>query len=342
MSDDSLNSLLEKVSRSFYRTMRILPQSVRPQISHAYLLARTSDTIADTEVIPLDRRIEALKLFREGIRGTVGDISFQDFQNQQAGPEQTLIAGIPTLLRILREQSAFDGDRMREVLEIIISGQLLDLERFASANTEIIVALQNENQLDDYTYRVAGCVGEFWTKMCRAHVFPKARLDDSFLLANGIRFGKGLQLVNILRDIPEDLRAGRCYLPGDKLAEIGFAAKDLLSPENEPRFRPLYNRYLDLAESHLAAGWDYTMALPWRFARVRLACAWPILIGIQTLAKLRTGKILEPGNRIKISRPEVKRLIARSTLLYPLPPIWRGLFRGSGSGRESSCVWKAF
>jgi len=58
-----------------------------------------------------------------------------------------------------------------------------------------------------------GCVGEFWTRICRAHLFPTAVLDDAFLLSNGVRFGKGLQLVNILRDLPVDLRHGRCYLP---------------------------------------------------------------------------------------------------------------------------------
>ena len=60
--------------------------------------------------------------------------------------------------------------------------------------------------MDDYTYRVAGCVGEFWTRLCRAHLFPRAVVDDAMLLRDGIRFGKGLQLVNILRDIPADLR----------------------------------------------------------------------------------------------------------------------------------------
>ena len=126
------------------------------------------------------------------------------------------------------------------------------------------IALQTNAELDDYTYRVAGCVGEFWTKICRAHLFPEARLDDAQLLANGIRFGKGLQLVNILRDLPADLRKGRCYLPAEKLDEAGLQPAGLLSPANEAKFLPLYHRYLDAAESHLAAGWAYTNSLPRR------------------------------------------------------------------------------
>ena len=52
----ALNDLLKATSRSFYLTLRVLPAAVRPQIGLAYLLARTTDTIADTELVALDSR----------------------------------------------------------------------------------------------------------------------------------------------------------------------------------------------------------------------------------------------------------------------------------------------
>ena len=55
-----LKELLKQVSRSFYLTMVVLPRSVRGQISIAYLLARATDTIADTELINVDSRIQTL------------------------------------------------------------------------------------------------------------------------------------------------------------------------------------------------------------------------------------------------------------------------------------------
>src|SRR6185436_18281735 len=112
----------------------------------------------------------------------------------------------------------------------ITSGQMLDLSRFGAASQTQIVALRHDAELEDYTYRVAGCVGEFWTRMCRAHIFPRAPLDDARLLADGVRLGKGLQLVNILRDLPRDLRDGRCYLPSEELAPLGLKPSDLLDP----------------------------------------------------------------------------------------------------------------
>jgi hypothetical protein len=60
--------------------------------------------------------------------------------------------------------------------------------------------------------------------------------------------------------------------------------------------------------------------------RVRLACAWPILIGVRTLARLRLENVLEAERRIKISRAEVRALVLRSILRYPFSGPWRRLF----------------
>jgi farnesyl-diphosphate farnesyltransferase len=323
-----LTSVLKEVSRTFYLAMRVLPSSVRQQIGLAYLLARTTDTIADTGMVTVDRRLEALNRLRERIMGANRTpVEFGELAGQQGSPaERVLLERCEEALGLLDGLNDGDLQRVRDVLAIITSGQEMDLRLFGSASGGRLVGLATDKELEDYTYRVAGCVGEFWTKMCRAHVFPRAKLDDALLLANGVRFGKGLQLVNILRDIPVDLRNGRCYLPKGPLLAAGLAADDLLEPRNEPQFRPVYTRYLEKAEGHLTAGWAYTNALPRRYIRVRLACAWPLLIGIKTVAKLRTGNVLDPGHRIKISRAEVKQLMVRSVLLYPFPRAWQRLF----------------
>jgi farnesyl-diphosphate farnesyltransferase len=330
-SNELLTDLLRDVSRSFYLTLRVLPKSIRPQIGLAYLLARTTDTIADTELVPVEQRLRGLQLLRHRILGTISDPMDlgQLAMHQGSAAERVLLEKCDDSLALLESLDPADRQRVRDVLDTITSGQELDLQRFAGVAEPFKgaapIALRTDEELDDYTYRVAGCVGEFWTKMCRAHVFPAAPLDDSWLLANGVRFGKGLQLVNILRDLPADLQKGRCYLPGPKLSEIGLAPADLLQPANEPKLRPLYNRYLDLAQAHLTAGWEYTNALPWSAARVRLACAWPILIGLKTIERLRTHNVLDPQQRIKISRGEVRGVMVRSLVLYPFRGAWRKL-----------------
>jgi len=317
-----LSGLLRDVSRSFYLTLRVLPGRIRKPIGLAYLLARTTDTIADTELVALAQRLEALRALRERIQGRIS--SSLDFgalaRHQASRAEAILLEHCEASLALLHNLPRADQQLVCEVLHTITSGQELDLQRFAGASASVLVALRTDEELDDYTYRVAGCVGEFWTKICRAHLFPRARVDDVFLLANGVRFGKGLQLVNILRDVATDLRHGRCYLPAGRLAASQLNPEDLLHPANEPRFRPLYQQYLERTEAHLHAGWGYTLALPRRCVRVRLACAWPILIGCDTLNLLRTGNALDPAQRLKVTRHRVRQQILRSVLLYP----WRG------------------
>ncbi|MGC3961439.1 MAG: squalene/phytoene synthase family protein [Verrucomicrobiota bacterium] len=182
--------------------------------------------------------------------------------------------------------------------------------------------------------------GEFWTEMCQEHEFSDMEilglpeLTAPIFEANGVRFGKGLQLVNILRDLPKDLRAGRCYLPADQLAATGFHPADLLLPTNEAKFRPLYQRYLDQAEAHLSAGWDYTVTIPWPHLRVRLACAWPILIGLETLRRLRVEPVLDPARRVKVSRAEVRNILLRSVWRYPVQSAWRTLATFSHPSRR--------
>src|SRR6185436_8297262 len=96
---------------------------------------------------------------------------------------------------------------------------------------------------------------------------------------------------------------------------------ELLEPNNEPRLQPLYRDYLDRARAHLQAGWDYTNMLPRRQARVRVACALPILIGVKTISLLKSANVLDPQQRIKVDRSTVKRL-----LLHPFPTAWKNLF----------------
>lgn len=321
----SLRELLRETSRSFHLTLRVLPGSVRSQIGLAYLLARTTDTIADTELVPAEQRLRALEDLRARILGQRTEaLNLTALAHQQGTPaERALLEQAETAVGGLRECSSEDVELIRWVLDTIISGQELDLRRFAGATAQSIVALRTAAELDDYTYRVAGCVGEFWTKLCRAEVFPRAKLDEARLLADGVRFGKGLQLVNILRDLPADLRKGRCYLPAELLQGAGLLPRDLLDAGAENRLRPLYDPLLAQAEAHLAAGWRYTNSLPWRCPRVRLACAWPVLIGIQTLARLRVQNPLDATRPIKITRALVRGILWRSVVLYPFPGLWR-------------------
>ena len=83
-SADLLTDLLKNVSRSFYLTLRILPGAVRPQIGLAYLLARATDTVADTEIVGVEQRLEALHRLRARILGeSSAALNFGEFARPQ-------------------------------------------------------------------------------------------------------------------------------------------------------------------------------------------------------------------------------------------------------------------
>ena len=315
----AIDLLLKESSRSFYLTLKALPPRIRPQIGLGYLLARIADTLADSKGGPTDQRLLALEQFNERIQGRTGVLpnltTLARFQHDPA--EVQLLENAAAPVSYLEQFPDADRLRIRQVLETITGGQMLDLHRFAYATGDTIIPLAREEELDDYTYRVAGCVGEFWTHLSLAHLFEADDATAAQLLETGVRFGKGLQLVNILRDLPADLRTGRCYLPAAVLAEHDLTPRDLLATETIDRFRPVYDSYLDKAAAHLDDAVEYIGLLPYRQFRLRTACMLPVLIGQRTLALLRVQNVLDAENRIKVSRPEIRQLTRQTALAVP-------------------------
>ena len=312
-----IGPLLRDVSRSFYLTLRVLPHEIRPQISLAYLLARATDTIADTKAVPRAKRVLALQQLQN--LSHVPDLGAIADQ-QTSAAEKQLLERLEDCIVALGQFDEADARRIQELLKTIIGGQIFDLQRFPGETEKDLVALTNDEELDRYTYMVAGCVGEFWTKMCVAHLAALRVWDMEEMCALGVRFGKGLQLVNVLRDIPKDLRIGRCYLPVNE-------PQALLDPRNFDAIRKLYARWLDTAVEHLDAGWKYTMAIPRGQTRLRLACIWPLWIGLMTIARLRVENPLDPARRVKISRGEVYGVMARSFLMCRSDGALEGKYR---------------
>lgn len=301
-------ALLRSVSRSFYLSIRFLPAQLREPIALAYLLARTTDTVADTTGISRSVRIETLKMLSDGIQGkasreVVVDLvaSFVPLQENQS--ERQLLGSLPDCLVWLERIEQADRADIRLVLEKITRGQMLDLQRFD--NPQEIRALSTAADLDEYTYLVAGCVGEFWTRLCFRHVRNFANLTEDEMLALGKRYGMALQLINVLRDAGSDLRGGRCYFPEFELAAAHLTASQIFSePE---RFQPIYRTWLEKAKAGLECGVQYSRAI--ENGRVRAATVLPALIGARTLALLDAAGPTALQRTVKVPRREVRAMI---------------------------------
>jgi len=333
---DLTTALLRRVSRSFYLSLAVLPRAVRPTISLAYLFARAADTIADTRLIDRAARIAHLETLRAALEGgDAGQLAtvVDALAAPQALPsERALLERLPECLAAYRALPTADRARVRAVLTTIMEGQIQDLRVFPGEDEGKLAALETRADLDRYTYLVAGCVGEFWTEVHVAHRPRLRHWDLPRMRALGVRLGKGLQLTNVLRDLPRDLRQGRCYLPRQDLARLGLEPRDLLDPARAPAARPVLREWLDTALDHYEAGWQYTFAIPRREARMRLACAWPLLIGLRTLDLLAASpNWLDPAVTLKVPRVRVYGLMAHS-----LGTVWstRALGRQARRLRE--------
>jgi farnesyl-diphosphate farnesyltransferase len=293
--------ILKGVSRSFYLTLRLLPAAMREAASLGYLLARTSDTVADTAGVPAVERLALLSRYATAVQG--GGMS----------PEwpAALLEGAEPKEKLLLERSDAVLDRLaclapgealliREVVDTIISGQVLDLKRFSLVPARVPVCLPDDAALEDYAWRVAGCVGAFWTKLGFLNIGEGYSSESQeILLEKGAAYGKGLQLVNILRDLPRDLAAGRCYLP----------VKD---PTDQEELMAAFRVWHGRAEQWIGKGIGYAGTL--RSRRLRASTVLPALIAEDTLKLLDGVSWQDLQQRVKVPRHRIYRLMAEGFL----------------------------
>lgn len=284
-------ALLKAVSRSFYLSMVWLPPAMRRGIALGYMLARATDSVADTSTAAPGKRAEVLRQMRRAVLGTLPADEQEELLRMLRGEmadaqtkesEATLLRRFGECLEELAQVSEVEQQLLRRVLSRIVKGQLWDLSYFDEHEV-----VESAGETFRYTYLVAGCVGEFWTDLglatMGAEFCPPERRD--IMAQAAVRYGQGLQLVNILRDLDEDAARGRVYL--SPYRERGKTMHPCTTLEW------WHNR----AYWFLWDGLDYARRLG--TFRLRFTAMLPALLGQKTLRliKQRTG-----SERVKISR----------------------------------------
>lgn len=296
--------VLADVSRSFYLSLRLLPAGMREGTGVAYLLARLSDTLADAGAVLENERVRALAGFRKVMAGKdersgwlAGLAIFKNDDSLKPG-EIRLLARAGDCL------AAFDGlpdwqkSAIHEVVETITDGQTWDLTRFRGKG---VVALAEDAELLRYCYQVAGCVGEFWTRMAAGQGEKFGGVSEEKMRLLGLKYGEALQLINILRDVPEDLERGRCYLPGVDFSDAQKAKDELLRERT---------RWIATARQGLCAAHEYCDVLGGK--RLRVASRLPAMIGEKTLDLLDEADWDRWKSGVKVSRKTVRREMWRA------------------------------
>jgi len=299
----------------------MVPADVRDQVSLAYLFARAADTIADTELIDRPRRLDYLtQLKAQFVSDQISWAQVRDIQQavgplQQDSAERQLLERLEDCFTLLQRFSPDDRRRVQRLMTTLTQGMEMDLSVCPGKAVDELSALKTMDDLDRYIYYVAGCVGEFWTDLMCAYRRGLRSWDVRKMAQIGVRFGKGLQLTNVVKDIAHDLQSGRCYVPELLLSEAGLKPLDLLHQQNLSRFRPVLSKLVRIAVEHLDQGWLYTMAIPRYETRLRLSCMWPILSAGESLRLvLSSPNLLDPAVKVKIPRSKVYQIMALTIL----------------------------
>jgi phytoene synthase len=207
---------------SFYYSFLFLPAERRRAITALYAFCREVDDVADEVSDPGVARAK-LAWWRTEVA------------NLFAGHPQHPVT---RALEPFVASAGLDAGRMNE----IIDGMEMDLTHHRYADFEALRL---------YCHRAAGVVGQL-----SASVFGYANPATIDYAEN---LGIAFQLTNIIRDVGEDARRGRVYLPADELARFGLDAQDILARRGGERFRSLMAfqaeraaDYYDLAMGRLA------------------------------------------------------------------------------------------
>lgn len=203
---------------SFYYAFRFLPEARRRAITAFYAFCREVDNVVD-EVTDTGIARTKLAFWRNEI--------------------DALYAGTPQH-PVMQALAPHVGPMHlpHTAFHTVVDGMQQDLDQ---------TRYLHFSELQSYCYKAAGVVGEV-----SARIFGMATPDDPQTLAYARTLGEALQLTNIIRDVGEDARRGRIYIPQEELTQYGVTAAALLKTRVDGDFARLmqyqYQRAADAYE----------------------------------------------------------------------------------------------
>ncbi|MBP7691770.1 MAG: squalene/phytoene synthase family protein [Anaerolineales bacterium] len=297
---------LRATSRTFALSIERLPSPVREALCLAYLILRISDFLEDNDYMPPERKVALLQLWDRILAG--------------AAPAEELVAA-------LADRAPADADAEAAHQAVAILAALRGLP--PALQNHVLVHCRNSTQgmarwvmrgpdipaegdMDDYMHEVAGRVGYLVTDIFAWYSgFVRSRRGALMPLAR--EFGLALQTVNVIRGLRKDYERGWIYVPESFCAAVDVRRADLFNPAYQLQALQVLDMLTDKAERHLHAALAYVKALPRWLHAIRLACIWPLLFAVRTLAISRHNVNVLIGE-VKMTREEVKAIVRDSTL----------------------------
>jgi farnesyl-diphosphate farnesyltransferase len=303
------DEMLPQVSRTFAPTIRMLPPGLKTVVNVAYLLCRIADTVEDSEELNIDQKRNLLSNY------------IDIFKTQNSDCLKTFISQISALpVKCADDELAHNLPRVMNVFETFspvfqkhiglwVVEMTVGMRKYAQATLRKKFSFLNTmSDLDEYMYYVAGTVGYLLTELFSFYsnrITPALRTRLNLLAES---FGKGLQMVNIIRDMTSDLKRGQSYIPEELLEKYKLDRKSIFEKHNADKAQKLFNELIQDAVKHLDQAIDYILLIPKEEKGIRLFCMLPVFWAMRTLQKIQENTLLLLDNeKIKIPRKIIKK-----------------------------------
>ncbi|HOG64467.1 MAG TPA: squalene/phytoene synthase family protein [Spirochaetota bacterium] len=312
MQDQRVFDLLSGVSRTFALSIVVLRGTLASDVATAYLLCRLLDTVEDDANLPATERRHVLSGLADGIGNPAQEAEALELLAGLEGRitatpvELELLAEAPALFARIKRMDAQRGQVLRRWAEEMARG----MAEFVSDTPG--ASIHTLQDLARYCHYVAGTVGGMLTGLF-ALTGPGVTAQRQRRLETHMEaFGRGLQMVNIIKDCGKDWSMGRCFLPGELAGnEAGFRGA-------HPH---LLGELVKQAEVDLDDAVRYIRNLPRRMWRARLFCVYPLVFARKTLRILAGNQARTGEQGPKISRKDVKR-----AMLFSAPAAFSNLW----------------
>jgi nucleoside-diphosphate-sugar epimerase/phytoene/squalene synthetase len=329
-------TMLPKVSRTFALSIGALPESLRDAVRVAYLLCRIVDTIEDDADVVGEAREDLYDIFDALMADDRADPAELERQTARLAlgkgtDDHALCLGSGAVFRRYRLLDTNKRAAIRpHVLEM--SRGMREFTRRADAVGRL--RLRDLDELERYCYFVAGTVGKLLTALFEQCVGELPTQLLTAIRARAVSFGVALQLVNIVKDVAEDLPRGDCFLPTKLAEDEGIRLDLILDPSHREQGLAVIRQVCGRAREHLRRAEQYTLLWPADTgADVRLFCTVPLVLALATLHEVEQGgDTLVEGKTPKISREAVMQIFSDARVAIARNDTLRWMIGYYGSG----------
>jgi len=314
---DYCTDILSKVSRTFTPTIRMLPKRLYLPVTVAYLLCRIADTVEDESRLSKEEKDKLLLIYADIFKQ-------EEIRNKEKFlsaiaviPDHSIDVSLAKNLDCVFSVYKTFHPEVQKMIATWVVEMTLGMKKYSqSSEKRKKQFLRSMKELDEYMYYVAGTVGHMLTSLFTyfsKKITPTLFRKMEFFSES---FGKGLQLVNIIRDMAGDLKRGQSYIPDEILNKYHLTRQSIFEVQNCKNAELLFNELIQTAVGHLDKALAYVVLIPKEETRIRLFCLLPMFWAMQTLREIQQNSLnLLATEKIKISRKVIRTEFYKSIIL---------------------------